>query len=263
MLRVRWPPLLSLLAFTLRGAFACSPFVAEGTSAGDAREAGTANMLEREPSTDAETPMRCDPSDLCLDFDGKDTNFYDLRNDGGATADVDAVLPYRGSRSLHLKHSNSTDSGPPNAALSVMNFPSNKCDFMLWIDHTGDGKLEIFANYRLPIEGGKNDYQILGLVHSNDLSEIVEQWLDGPPRFDKSPIPGLNLVKKRWTHVETEVTSAESLVAVDGTTNRHLLKFGPTPDKAKPLLIFGMNFTTAPSDTWDIFIDDIRCIRSP
>jgi hypothetical protein len=211
---------------------------------------------------DASPPFSCAAGDLCLDFDGNETFIGNLSMSGAGVATVDATRPFRGTRSAHFRKT-ATSAGTARFAIETKGALFVRCDFMVWLEHTGGGELEVLAHYRFPVTGSSRGYEIFGLTHGNGggggYSHLIET-IDDPFRFDRTDAHLFDSARSRWVRVETSMGAAGSRVDIDGQFASKPLAY-PQSGQNTTNLIFGVNSADIATDTWDVFIDEIRCRR--
>ncbi len=261
---------------------ACSPFgggqdaPAETSSSAPLADVGP---LEAGPPAPAATPpvaladtdlCNVEAGDVCLDFEDSTSWKYVGVKKAPGTLEFDEVKPWRGSKSAHFKKLQAgKDQAQATLLVRQLPFHVGKCDFMLWFQHTGTGSIEMFANYRYAKSPtGFLSYEALGMVHEGKTpySHMSEARTGPLPNstfaYNSTRLPSLDAAMGHWVRVETDVSKSRSQVTLGGTTTVTKPTLWPADEAEESTLIFGMNYESDASDTWEIFIDDVRCRRA-
>jgi hypothetical protein len=209
-------------------------------------------------NVEARAPFACMGATICLDFDDLATVSYKAVQNGPITINADDAKPYEGQKSLHVKK---TLPGTVQAVITIdTTFAVTHCNFMIWIEHSGIGFIEFFNNYREPTaDAGYKGYNALSLAHGSTSSYLGEYLFGSGGRGDDARVTALDQATGRWVFVDAKLEPDEGRVAVDDSITTKPLKLKPAEGPTRTVLLFGANYASDANDTWEFFIDNIRC----
>jgi hypothetical protein len=152
----------------------------------------------------------------------------------------------------------------PGTAQAVITIDSSaavtRCSFMVWLEHQGGGFIEFFSNYREPTTTTTyTGYNALSLAQGATTSHLGEFIFVAEGKPNTARIKDLDKATGRWIPINAELTKAESHASLDGSVTAKPLQLKPAEGPARTVLLFGANYASEANDTWEFFIDDIRC----